>query len=129
MFELPLTAEHIDALIKLSQSHYDARCKMASNVALLGGDGFLAKWQRLYENDQWYRNQLTEEDITPDPFTVGASFDELDISMKILEMCDMLGDVELVALCRAMARSFAGAAFVANNKYHEWQTTYTDKRI
>ncbi len=101
---------------------------MASNVAYMNGEGFLAQWQKRYENEESYRYELGKTE-TPYRFVAHASFDELDISIKILEMSHMLHDVELVALCRAMARSFAGAASLANEKYAEWQTTYTDKRI
>lgn len=108
VFELPLTLEQIVALITLSEHHYDARCKMA-------GHGFLAGW----------RGQIKvaiECDI-PD-VAVGASFDELDTCLKLLEMRFSLQHLVDRAVTDALHRHFMGATRLANDKFNEWQTVY-----
>lgn len=121
VFSVPFVQEQIDVLTKLAQVHYDHKCKSAPEEG-----GFIAKWQKYMSADRVYRDTLTEND---DPFTVSATFSELDTCLKILEVANLayhskLISQEAMALCTSLTRDFRGVLSLANQKYREWQITY-----
>lgn len=62
-FDMKIREGTVLLLRELGRSHYDSRCKDAANK------GFLAGWERLSDSE----------------FTVGTTFRELDIALKICE--------------------------------------------
>jgi hypothetical protein len=111
MFDVPLTAQHVAALIKLSQHHYDHRCKEASSET-----GFLTVWLRMINNCT-----TLGLDVAP----TRATWSELDTCLKLLETrrlaALLIGEADL---CDDLNRAFAGALGLAGSKYHDWRAVY-----
>lgn len=110
IFSVPLTHDHITALLELSASHYDAKCQAAGTK-----DGFIGRWNHTLELNQEFK--LTDS-------TVLAEFRELDTCVKILELSDTLVPGEYLAAVREMRKSFRGALTLANSKHADWKVTY-----
>jgi hypothetical protein len=112
VLDLPLTTQQVDALITLSQHHYDGRCRMAS-----GDDGFLTGW----------RGQIVGQTACgATDISVSASMHEADTCLKLLEMRHLAERSALVdkGICDALNRDLCGATSLANSKFTEWQATY-----
>lgn len=98
VFDVPFTAEHVAGLVKLSALHYDGNCKMASKP-----DGFLARWGA---------------NLAYGP--IRATFHELDICLKLLEMRFVLPD----DFGGDLAIDLRRVLVLANRKFREWQAVY-----
>lgn len=127
VFALPLTVQHIDALIMLSRHHYDAHCRLASS-----DNGFLTRWRKWLAIDS---ESYTDQDVPSESYTdqdvpsTHASADELDTCMKLLEIRSSLAAMSLLAaesidICNELTAAFHGAMQLANRKFTEWRATY-----
>ena len=70
--EIELTLAEVDTLIELGQRHYDYRCQGETKPG-----GFIWGW----------RIQLAM--ASPEPTPICVRFQEVDLTCKILEQCDM----------------------------------------
>jgi hypothetical protein len=107
-FIFSLTFEQVEALIVLSQSHYDDTCQAASRDRLAEDEpGFIFKWRacmRVAGEDYMHR----------------ARFRELDLCLKIMEM---MRRPEHVTALEIVQNSFNKALTLANSKVESWQVT------
>lgn len=112
VLHLPLTIPQVDTLMTLSQHHYDAKCKMASN-----GDGFLTRWRRMIEAS--LACEITDS-------TIAATMDEVDTCLKLLEMRMPASSARLIErdISNQLDRNLWGAMTLANSKYNDWQAIY-----
>jgi hypothetical protein len=116
-FRIPLREPHVLALLELSRVHYDARCRLAGAAC-----GFLVGWKR--QIDSWTRYEEEEKHKT-----ISATFDELDICLKIMEVAYLLRDYRYGTVIADLRTDFIGATRLANDKYHEWTITYASERL
>ena len=72
VFNFVISNNELTILLGLSENHYDAKCKSISKSG-----GFLFGWQNMMLSD----NGFTWKEET----TVAATFDQLDILLKVLE--------------------------------------------
>lgn len=118
VYSVHLTKQDVDVLIKLSQRHYDGRCKLASMEG-----GFLAKWSR------WIEVCLLTEQQPP---LTEANSTELDTCLKLLEIRHYAGDSILSAAesdrSDILAKAFHGAMTLANSKFTDWRASYDTER-
>jgi hypothetical protein len=115
-FHVPLRKHHIEALLFLSERHYDVKCKLAGH----NGGGFLCRWKN--EIDGWDLYEQAEEYRY-----VTASFDDLDMCLKIMETPIALfkqKHSDYVVTVTELRKSFFGATGLANSKYTKWRATY-----
>ena len=135
-FTIPLTMADVECLMKLSRHHYDGKCKQASAEPYTSKANFLTGWRNSIAMDMKYNEMCDsgeikrdegEEPIVP---TIRATWDNLDTSLKIMEMSSYLTreDAVYAASVKKMRGDFNGALTLAREKYREWQTTYTSTR-
>lgn len=120
-FSFSLPVKVLEALIKLSEIHYDAYCRSASTKAnVYANKGFLIKWHDFSQ----YINAGNPNEVE----VYNASFKEIDTVLKILELVDTPGckgifGAEVDTFLRSLPSTLQTALRVANNRVPEWQVT------
>lgn len=116
LFYFVLTKTQVKVLIKLSQSHYDMECRMASTPESLPGNdiGFLQSWKRIVEA------YSTIKDIKHRP-AIRATFSQLDLTCKILEVLTFLPEHEK-QIANELANVFHAALKHSNTVSRSWKT-------
>lgn len=112
IFNLPLTLDQIELLAKLSDAHYDGRCKAASRP---GTGGFIHGWKGCATF------HAENPHLDREPFTVQATWHEIDTTLKILEMCSYLPVPE-----RAMALELQADLYAALQHADKVVPSWTD---
>lgn len=111
VFDVPMSEKAIAALTKLALHHYDGTCKMACREG-----GFVHRWAALVraQKESGFDGSIL------------ASFSELDICLKIMELPIHLieHDLTYVDAVRDMKASFRGATALATRNYSTWKATY-----
>lgn len=104
VFHFQLTIEQVLSIQKCAINHYDTVCR---NSGMAGG--FVYDWvvQTLFENSA----------------TVRATFRELDLTCKILEMANVLGIKEALRLRQAFMRALSHS----NEVSHKWAAAIETK--
>jgi hypothetical protein len=110
IFWLPLTPRQIEVLKKLSESHYDWTCKSASRP---GEGGFIHGWHVRIEYC---------ESTEPRPLCK-ATWQELDLSLKIMEMSGWLPQDEK-DIVSELRTAFYGALDEYKEAGRFWITEY-----
>lgn len=110
VFKLPLTTKHVSLLIRLSEHHYDGKCRKAK-------DGFLKDWDAIIKS--W-------DKFPPDPEYryVEASSHEIDTCLKLMEIARGFFNVDDWLICCSLGHSFSGAMSLANQCYSNWKATW-----
>jgi hypothetical protein len=115
IFRFPLTLTQVRILMKLSEAHYDAVCRSASKQG-----GFIYGWRNVAE---------ANSKISPTKKAMmRATWDELDITLKILEASPQLVEHER-PLAFEMTNIFRGALGIAREEMKKWNIETTVENI
>lgn len=130
-FRIPLTLADVACLKELSRHHYDAKCKDASAEPYRSDRNFLTGWENSLTFDKEFAEKVASGEIKWDDDevrvpTVGATCDNLDTSLKIMEMSGYLTreKPEYAESVKKMRKHFMGVLTMASEKYNEWQAVY-----
>jgi hypothetical protein len=109
-FRFMLTLAQVDVLVKLSRGHYDSVCRAASDPNAPHGDHFIYTWRACVEG-------------AGEDYTHRASWRQLDVCLKIMEMAGMCTRQEKAAVDK-LRHAFFSAMSVANNHAATWTAEF-----
>lgn len=124
LFELKLTADHVDVLILYASRHYDATCRSTAapiRSAHAPFEGLLIGW----------RNTLNfwADANKPDEAFVQATSSQIDLLRKVLEYRHPSTTPEQEALRSELQSVFADCYRKWNSLYDRWHVEWDSDRL
>lgn len=131
-FHFSLTRSQLGVLLKCSEHHYDGRCKESGKIG-----GFLYGWNNCFQFNSGAGAEVNAAGERVE--TVHATWEQIDLCLKILECANMLFRYQLSPhdnsvipeMRRAveMTVAFNRALHRANKLYEQWQEEFDSNGV